>query len=160
MKKLITVALSVISMVALSGLAVAGSLDSPGAPSAGSGMYTLQNLYDYLTSGTALTIQNSFQEPTSGPGPTMKSTKQIGDDVKALFNICDATGNDVRSGKKFFCTQPGSWGVRTGTISDRASDDMFLDIISDADGANNTIDTGNTTATFDTNYYTTYALPA
>ncbi|MCX6354066.1 MAG: hypothetical protein NTZ78_04060 [Candidatus Aureabacteria bacterium] len=41
MKKLITVALGFMLMVGLSGLVVAGSLDSPGAPSAGSGMYTL-----------------------------------------------------------------------------------------------------------------------
>jgi len=115
MKKLITVALSLMLMVGLSGLVVAGSLDSPGAPSAGSGMYTLQNLYDYLTSGAALTVQASFQEPTSGPGSTMKTTKEIGDSIKALYNQCDVTAANVEQGKKFFCTQPGSWGVQTGT---------------------------------------------
>jgi len=115
MKKLITVALSLMLMVGLSGLAVAGSLDSPGAPSAGSGMYTLQNLYDYLTSGAALTVQSSFQEPTSGPGSTMKTTKQIGDALKALFEQSDITAADVAQGKKFICTQPGNWGIRTGT---------------------------------------------
>ncbi|MCX6356172.1 MAG: fibrinogen-like YCDxxxxGGGW domain-containing protein [Candidatus Aureabacteria bacterium] len=77
MKKLITVALSLMFTVGMIGMAVAGSLDSPGAPSGGSGMYTLQNLYDYLTSGTALTV--------------------------------------LRSGMPFFCTQPGNWGVQTGT---------------------------------------------
>ncbi|MCX6354221.1 MAG: fibrinogen-like YCDxxxxGGGW domain-containing protein [Candidatus Aureabacteria bacterium] len=116
MKKMITVALSFIFMVGISGLAIAGSLDSPGAPSAGSGMYTLQNLYDYLTSGAALTVQSSFQEPTSGPGSTMKTTKQIGDDVKAVFDLCaTTTAANVESGKPFFCTQPGSWGIQTGT---------------------------------------------
>ena len=117
MKRFMTVVLGLLVAVSMGGMAIAGSIEPSGPPTGGSGMYTLQNLYDYLTGGTALTIQNSFQEPTSGPGPTMKSTKQIGDDVKALFNICDATGNDVRSGKKFFCTQPGSWGVRTGTLA-------------------------------------------
>jgi len=117
MKKLITVALSLMLMVGLSGLAVAGSLDSPGAPSAGSGMYTLQNLYDYLTSGTALTVQTSFQEPTSGPtAGTMKTTKEIGDAVATPFAMCDATADKVASGTKFFCTQSGSWGVKTGTL--------------------------------------------
>jgi len=115
MKKIITVALSLLFAVGLSGLAVAGSLDSPGAPSAGSGMYTLQNLYDYLTSGTALTVQTSFQEPTSAPSSTMKTTKEIGDGVQALFTQCPATAANVESGVKFFCTQPGSWGVQTGT---------------------------------------------
>ncbi|MCX6354199.1 MAG: fibrinogen-like YCDxxxxGGGW domain-containing protein [Candidatus Aureabacteria bacterium] len=117
MKKLITVALSLLFAVGLSGFAVAGSLDSPGAPSAGSGMYTLQNLYDYLTSGTALTVQTSFQEPASGPGSTMKSTRQIGDAIKDKFNLCTATADNVEQGVTFFCTQPGSWGVRTGTLA-------------------------------------------
>ncbi|MCX6356143.1 MAG: fibrinogen-like YCDxxxxGGGW domain-containing protein [Candidatus Aureabacteria bacterium] len=116
MKKLITAALSLLFVICMSYTAIAGSLDSPGAPSAGSGMYTLQNLYDFLTSGTALTVQTSFQEPTSGPGSTMKSTKEIGDDVASLFGQCPATAADVKSGVKFFSTVPGSWGVQTGTF--------------------------------------------
>jgi len=117
MKKLITVALSLMFVVCLSYTVIAGSLDSPGAPSAGSGMYTLQNLYDYLTSGTALTVQSSFQEPTSGPGSTMKSTKEIGDTIAGKFNLCAATADNVEQGVTFFCTQAGSWGVQTGTLS-------------------------------------------
>jgi len=118
MKKLITVALSLLFVVCLSYTAIAGSLDSPGAPSAGSGMYTLQNLYDYLTSGTALTVQTSFQEPTSGPtAGTMKTTKEIGDAVATPFALCaTTTAADVKSGKPFFCTVSGSWGVQTGTL--------------------------------------------
>ncbi|MCX6355078.1 MAG: hypothetical protein NTZ78_09280 [Candidatus Aureabacteria bacterium] len=115
MKKIITAALSLLFVVCVSYTAVAGSIDSPGAPSAGSGMYTLQNLYDYLTSGTALTVQTSFQEPTSGPGSTMKTTKEIGDGVQALFTQCPVTAADVKSGMKFFSTVSGSWGVQTGT---------------------------------------------
>jgi len=118
MKNLITLALSLMLMVGLSGLAVAGSLDSPGAPSAGSGMYTLQNLYDYLTSGTALTVQSSFQEPTTGPtAGTMKTTKEIGDAIKALLDQSDVGPDNVESGKRFFCTQAGSWGIQTGILS-------------------------------------------
>ncbi|MCX6355612.1 MAG: hypothetical protein NTZ78_12050 [Candidatus Aureabacteria bacterium] len=114
MKKLITVGLSLMLLVGVSGLAVGGSLDSPGDPSGGSGMYTLQNLYEYLTSGAALTVQTSFQEPTSGPGSTMKTTKEIGDAIKALHDQCNVTADNVELGKTFFCTQSGSWGVRTG----------------------------------------------
>ncbi|MCX6353574.1 MAG: hypothetical protein NTZ78_01570 [Candidatus Aureabacteria bacterium] len=114
MKKLITIALGVMLMVGLSSVVIAGSLDSPGAPSAGSGMYTLQNLYDYLTSGAALTVKTGFQEPASPPGSTMKTTREIGDDIKALYDQCLVSAADVKSGVTFFCTQPGSWGVRTG----------------------------------------------
>ena len=116
MKKLIMMVLGLMCAVGMAGMAIAGNIDSPGAPSAGSGMYTLQNLYDYLTSGTALTVPGSFQEPGAGPGSTMKSTKQIGDDVKALFVQALATTADVKSGVKFFSTVSGSWGVKTGAL--------------------------------------------
>ncbi|MCX6356257.1 MAG: hypothetical protein NTZ78_15360 [Candidatus Aureabacteria bacterium] len=116
MKQLITAALSLIFMVGVSCVAIAGSLEPSGPPTAGSGMYTLQNLYDYLTSGTALTVQTSFQEPTSGPtAGSMKTTKEIGDDIAALFGQCPVMAANVESGVKFFCTQSGSWGIQTGT---------------------------------------------
>ncbi|MCX6354375.1 MAG: hypothetical protein NTZ78_05665 [Candidatus Aureabacteria bacterium] len=93
------------------------SMDSPGAPSAGSGLYTLSQIYDYLNSGIAATPAPSFQEPGAAPGPTMRTTKQIYDAIKAKYDQCDATAADVKSGKKFFSTLSGSWGVRTGTAS-------------------------------------------
>ncbi|MCX6355094.1 MAG: hypothetical protein NTZ78_09360 [Candidatus Aureabacteria bacterium] len=116
MRTTLVVVVSVMFAVGLSGMAVAGSMDSPGAPSLGSGMYTLQNLYDYLTSGDALSVAGDFQEPSAAPGSTMKSTKEIGDAIKALFEQCPVMADNVESGVKFFCTQPGSWGVRTGTL--------------------------------------------
>jgi len=103
-------------MAGLCGTVVAGSLDSPGAPSSGSRMCTLQNLYDYLNSGTAATMVGSFQEPSAAPGSTMKTISQIYDDIKAKFEECDATAENVELGKKIFCTQPGSWGLQTGKI--------------------------------------------
>ncbi|MCX6354999.1 MAG: fibrinogen-like YCDxxxxGGGW domain-containing protein [Candidatus Aureabacteria bacterium] len=114
MKNIITIVLSMMLLTGMSGAALAGSLDSPGAPSAGSGMYTLQNLYDYIVSGSALEVQSGFQEPTSGPGSTMKTTKEIGDMLNSLYAQCPVTTADVKSGVKFFCTQAGSWGVQTG----------------------------------------------
>jgi len=118
MRATLVVVVSVMLMAGLCGTVVAGSIDSAGAPpSAGSGMYTLGNLYDFLTSGTALTVQTGFQGPTTGPGPTMKSTKQVGDAAATPFAQCDAAASDVKSGKKFFSTQPGNWGVQVGTMS-------------------------------------------
>jgi hypothetical protein len=90
-------------------------MDSPGYPSGGSGLYSLQQVYEYLTGGMPATVQAGFQEPESGPGPTMKTTKQIVDDLKALYEQCAVTAANVDSGVTFFCTQPGNWGVRTGT---------------------------------------------
>ncbi|MCX6353831.1 MAG: hypothetical protein NTZ78_02865, partial [Candidatus Aureabacteria bacterium] len=61
MKKLMTLVFALMFAVGLAGVVIAGSLDAPGAPSEGSGMYTFQNLYDYIVSGTALEAQTSFQ---------------------------------------------------------------------------------------------------
>jgi hypothetical protein len=81
----------------------------------GSGLYSLQNLYDYLTAGSALATQTAFQEPTAGPAPTMKSTREIGDGIKSLFDQCTVTADEVKSGEKFFSTDPANWGVQIGT---------------------------------------------
>jgi len=117
MRATLVVVLSVMFAAGLCGMVVAGSLEPTGPPTAGSGMYTLQNLYDYIVSGTALEAKTSFQEPTSGPGSTMKTTKDIGDAIKDKFNLCAATADNVEQGVTFFCTQPGNWGIQTGTLS-------------------------------------------
>ena len=117
MKKLMTIVLGMMVAVGMAGMAIAGSIDSPGPPSSGSGMYTLQQVYNYLSAGTTATIPGSFQEPSAGPGSTMKTTKQIYEAVATPFPQCDATAADVKTGKKFFCTVAGNWGVKTGTMS-------------------------------------------
>ncbi len=114
MRKLALVAF-LIMIVCIPALGFAGNIDSPGNPSAGSGMYTLLQLYNYLNSGTVPSIITSFQEPSGGPGSTMKTTKNIYDDTKAKFDQCDAQASDVATGKKFFNPASGNWGVETGS---------------------------------------------
>ncbi|MCX6353729.1 MAG: hypothetical protein NTZ78_02350 [Candidatus Aureabacteria bacterium] len=116
MRATLVVIISVMCAAGLCGVAVAGSTDSPGAPSAGSGMYSLSQIYDYLNSGVEATPVSVFQEPGGSPASTMKSTKQIYDDIKAQFIQCPTTAAHVESGWAFFCTQSGSWGVQTGTL--------------------------------------------
>ncbi|MCX6355132.1 MAG: fibrinogen-like YCDxxxxGGGW domain-containing protein [Candidatus Aureabacteria bacterium] len=116
MRRLIVIVVSVMFSVGLCGMAIAGSIDSPGAPTVGSGMYTLQQIYDYLNSGIKPTSVPSFQEPGAAPGSTMKTTKEILDDTVAKFDECPATAADVKSGVKFFCHVSGSWGVQTGIL--------------------------------------------
>ena len=95
----------------------AGNIDSPGTqPSAGSGMYTLQGLYDYLLNGATPAISGIFQEPAEGPGSTGKTTKEIYDGVKALFDAATATADQVLAGATFFSTDPANWGPRVGAI--------------------------------------------
>ena len=115
MKKIMILVLSLMFLVTLSGLALAGSMDSPGLPSGGSGMHTLDQIYTYLNSGTKGAMPGSFQEPSEMPGPTMKTLEETYQDIMAKFDQCvTTTAADVKSGKPFFCTQPGSWGVQTG----------------------------------------------
>jgi hypothetical protein len=79
-------------------------------------MYSFQQLYYYLMAGSDLTVMNSFQEPSLGPiTGTMKTTRQIGDEVKAMLDQSTVTAADVKQGKLFFCTQEGNWGIHTGT---------------------------------------------
>jgi hypothetical protein len=106
-----------LSLMFAGGVAIAGDMEAPGDPALGSGMYSFQQLYDYLVSGTALTVPGGFYEPASGPsGGTMKNIKEIGDAITALHEQCTATEYDVALGKTFFCTQPGNWGVQTGKV--------------------------------------------
>lgn len=119
MRKLSAGIFSVFMSGIISGSVMAGNLDDPGDPSAGSGMYTLQSLYDYLISGTVPTIPGSFQEPSAGPGSTMKTTKQIYDDIKAIFDASPAAPGQVRDTTTFFSTDTDNWGQKSGTIQTR-----------------------------------------
>jgi len=105
------------------GTALAGSLDSPAAPtSAGSAMYTLDDIYNRLNAGTAGAKRTgAFTEPSSGPvagGHTL-------DDImgKAPY-VDDANGAgvaDVLSGKKFWGLTSGGWGVLTGAMTNNGA---------------------------------------
>jgi hypothetical protein len=91
----------------------------PGTPGPGT-RYTLSDIYDYLNSGTTATITGHTLEPPSGAVPgdiRFKTLNQIYEDIKAKYDQCNTTAADVKSGQKFFCTQPGSWGVQIGTGS-------------------------------------------
>lgn len=110
--------MAVLGLTCMAGVAVAGSIDSPGAPgSAASKMPAISDIYTYLTTGTPVpTPSTSFTEPSAGPGSTGHTLTEVYAAVATPFPQCDAAVADVKSGKKFFCTQAGSWGVRTGTL--------------------------------------------
>lgn len=116
MKKLAWLTAGVMFLFGLNGITVAGTVDSLGAPSEGSSMYTLSQIYDYLNSGTLAPTPSSFQEPDTGPGPSMKTLRDLYDDIKAKLDACKASPANVQLGVTFFSTQPGSWGVQTGSL--------------------------------------------
>jgi len=99
----------------------AGDIDSPGPPSAGSGMYTIEDIYNYLADGTEPAISSTFKEPTTGPGATMKSTKDIYNDTRAKFDSCDTTPDQVMDTVTFFSTGSGNWGPRSGTMPNQGA---------------------------------------
>ena len=96
--------------------AVAGELDSPGDPASGSGMLTLQELYDYLTMGTEPADSGSVDEPDAGPASTMKTLQQLYAKLKELFEASTARPDQVLDTADFVNTDPLNWGVTAGTI--------------------------------------------
>jgi hypothetical protein len=108
--------------------ALAGELDSPGDPTTPAGhMPTVDELYDYLTSGAAPGAAEPFQEPTGGPtSGTMKTLKEIYDDVKALLDLCTARPEQVLDSVEFFNTDPANWGARAGTIATQTVDNSTV----------------------------------
>ena len=102
----------------LAGPVEAGSLDAPAAPTdAGSAMYTLNDLFNRLTTGTAGTPRTgAFVEPAAGPGGTMHTLTDIMGKMPALDNTNGATVANVLAGKTFWGLTSGAWGLKTGTM--------------------------------------------
>ena len=101
--------------VGTSSVAFAGPLDPPTGP-ASTNAYTLDQLWNRLSSGTAGT-PSTFAEPSSGPGT---STMHTLDEIMAVAPAVDANGAsaaEVVSGKKFWGLTTGGWGVKTGTAA-------------------------------------------
>ena len=119
MKRLKMVVSGMIFAAGMGGMAMAGSINSPGAPgSEASKMPALGNIYTYLTTGTPVpTPGTSFTEPSSSPAGTGHTLTDIYEAVATPFPQCDASVSNLISGKKFFCTVAGSWGLKTGTLA-------------------------------------------
>jgi hypothetical protein len=99
--------------------ALAGELDAPAPPSdPGSAMYTLQDLYNRLSYGTAGAKRSgAFAGPLAIPGPTMRTLDQIMAKAPAL-SASAATAADVVTGKTFWgLGTGGSWGAHTGSMT-------------------------------------------
>src|SRR5512144_271509 len=96
--------------------AFGGSIDSPGLPSAGSGMPTTTEIYNRLDAGATIPAPDAFKEPTQGPrANASKSLLDIQGKLPVLDNTNGATAADVRAGKTFWGLTNGQWGKQTGT---------------------------------------------
>ena len=102
---------------------LAGSLDpSDGPTDPLSQMYTLEQIYDRLNTGAAVTKMTTFAEPGSGPGTgTMHSLDEIMAKAPAPDNTDGATKAEVANGKKYWSLRTdgsggSSWGLETGQL--------------------------------------------
>ncbi|EDN68171.1 Protein of unknown function DUF1566 [Beggiatoa sp. PS] len=95
---------------------MAGSLDAPaGGPSSPSGaMYNIQDICNRLDTGTDGT-QNTFTEPTSGPGSTGCSLNDVMSKSPVKDNTNGAQPSDVVVDKTYWGLIDGNWGIKTGT---------------------------------------------
>ncbi len=79
-------------------------------------MYTLDDIYYYLTEGVEATEGGDLEPPAGAvPGDTrFKTLKQIYEGSKAQFEMCDLTLADLQgkglTGKTFFSTDTDAWG--------------------------------------------------
>jgi len=98
--------------------ALAGTLTPPGAPTVGSGMPTLADIYNQLDTG-ATTTPSGFQGPTSGPASASgRSLNDIKGKLPAADMTNGATAAEVKAGKTFWGLRTdGTWGVKTGTLT-------------------------------------------
>ncbi|MDM8525375.1 hypothetical protein QUF80_18570 [Desulfococcaceae bacterium HSG8] len=101
----------------------AGSLDSPGQPASGSGMYSLDEIYNRLDTGASGTGNTRpFEEPASGPAnDTGRTLNDVMDKTPAADNTDGSVPADVKSGKKYWGlrTDGSGWGQQTGTMQTR-----------------------------------------
>jgi len=106
------------------GVLVAGSIDSPAAPTdAASAMFTLDDLYNRLLNGAAGSKRlGAFAEPLLTPAATGHTVDQIMALAPARDDTNGAVVTDVLAGKTFWQLRSGNWGLATGTLAQRTLD--------------------------------------
>jgi hypothetical protein len=117
MRRKVNLVVIVAMLVALGGVGAAsivsaGPLD-PSAGPANTSSYTLEQLWNRLTTG-AVATPVPFTEPAAGPGTgTMHTLDEIMA-VAPAVNANGASAAEVASGKAFWGLASGSWGMQTG----------------------------------------------
>jgi len=98
---------------------LAGSLDSPAAPTdAGNAMFTLEDIYNRLNDGTAGSKRTgAFVEPSSGPTAGTGHTLDEVMSKTPVINVNGATSAQVLQGRFFWGLLGGTWGLQPGTAT-------------------------------------------
>lgn len=97
-------------------IVLAGTLDPAGGPTAStSQMYTLQQLYEQLTTGSTGEKMETFTEPEAGPGTgTMVTLDEIMAAAPSVQTNA-ATQDEVVSGSVVWGLSEADWGLIEGT---------------------------------------------
>ena len=109
----------VLGVLLSTAVVLAGSLNPTVGPTGpGSQMYTLEQIYQRLTSGGNAVKMTAFSEPSSGPGTgTMHTLDEIMAAAPAADNTNGATTAQVLTTKTFWGLRTdGTWGVQTGAM--------------------------------------------
>jgi len=123
MNRLFVYAMICVIMVGVPLMVNAGSLEANAPPDdPGSAMYTLEDIYQLLKTGTIPTKRiGSFKEPSAGPQtPTGHNLNELFGASPQPNNNYGAIPSDVRPGKYFWglrtnSTAGGGWGLLSGT---------------------------------------------
>jgi hypothetical protein len=112
------ISLFILSLLFIASFSYAGSLDQSSAPSSDTTrMYTLEQIYQKVTSGTTPAKQSGgFNEPSSGPtSGTMHTLDEI--EAKIAAGTTTAAAGDVLTGKTFITRTTGNGeSAVTGTM--------------------------------------------
>lgn len=117
---LLFVTLIVLSaLLSASAPGVAGNIDRTGSPSAGSGMPTTLQIYNWLDSGSIGYSSAGFKEPAAGPtAGTGRTLAEIQGRLPFPDDSNGARVSDVLQNKTFWGLRTdGTWGMRSGTLA-------------------------------------------
>lgn len=111
--------LATLALLAAALPALAGNLDAPAPPASGSGMPTTAAIYNRLSSGAAISVPGTFQEPGAGPtGGTGQTLSDIAARLPSPDNTRGAQATDVADGKTFWGLRTdGTWGLTSGNAA-------------------------------------------
>lgn len=111
-----TALLILLTLVVMTGVAIAGVPETPPGPPDTTDSYSLLDLYLRLTTG-APGAPSVFTEPASAPGVgTMQTLNAIMAVAPALDDTNGVTTSQVPAGKTFWGLTNGEWGPQVGTL--------------------------------------------
>lgn len=121
-RRSILIVLSIlVALAAAAAVATAGDPDNPPGPPDQTASYTLDDIYNRLSSGAAGT-PITFTEPVSGPTVgTMHTLDQIMDAAPELDAGDGAVAAEVLGGATFWGLTAGQWGPAVGTMPDNGA---------------------------------------